>query len=148
MSLWDWTLQAYSRPGVPDACLDLQDAHGQNTPLLLWAVWAEGPDAAVLAEAVRMAKAWDGAVLSPIRTVRRTLKPVFAGIQDQAREGLREDIKAAELRAERVLMESLEALSGQHKGGTPALAALKAAAAAWGGGASDDALARLAEPLT
>jgi len=148
MSLWNWTLQAYGRPGVPDACLDLQDAHGQNTPFLLWAVWAEGPDAAVLAEAVRLAKAWDAAVLTPIRTVRRTLKPAFAGVEDKAREGLREDIKAAELRAERVLMESLEALSGHHKGGTPALAALKAAVAAWGGGASDDALARLAEPLT
>lgn len=148
MSLWDWTLQAYGRPGVPEACLDLQDEHGQNTPFLLWAVWAEGPAPEVLAEAARLAKAWDAAVLTPIRRVRRTLKAPFPLVDDRAREALREDIKAAELRAERLLMETLEGLSGHHKGGTPALAALKAAVAAWGGGASDDALALLAGPLT
>ncbi|WP_304172374.1 TIGR02444 family protein [Phenylobacterium aquaticum] len=148
MSLWDWTLQAYGQAGVPEACLDLQDEHGQNTPFLLWAVWAEGPKPEILAEAARMAKAWEAAVLAPIRKVRRTLKPPFPLVDDRAREALRDDIKAAELRAERVLMETLEQLSGHHKNGVPALEALKAATAAWGGGASDDALARLAGPLT
>src|SRR5262249_34016824 len=45
MSLWEWTLEAYARPGVPEATLSLQDRHGQNTSYLLWAVWAEGPSA-------------------------------------------------------------------------------------------------------
>ena len=39
MSLWGWTLEAYARPGVPEACLELQDEYGQNTSYLLWAVW-------------------------------------------------------------------------------------------------------------
>ena len=55
MSLWDWTLRAYAQPGVPEACLDLQDRHGQNTSLLLWAVWAEAADPALLARAAAVA---------------------------------------------------------------------------------------------
>ncbi len=147
MPLWDWTLVAYGQPGVPEACLDLQDLHGQNTSFLLWAVWAEGPDAAALAEGAKVAKAWDATVLVPIREIRRALKPAFPGVADDAREGLREDVKAAELRSERVLMESLEALAGSESGGHPALEALKAASAAWGTPAPDDALAVLAAAL-
>jgi uncharacterized protein (TIGR02444 family) len=147
MSLWEWTLEAYGRPGVAEATLALQDGHGQNTSLLLWAVWAEGPDPEVLARAVEVARAWDATVLSPIRKVRRDLKPPFPGVDDGAREGLRADVKDAELRAERVLMETLEHLSGHGCGGTPALEALRAASAAWGEAAPDDALAVLAAAL-
>lgn len=147
MSLWDWTLKAYAEPGVPDACITLQDAYGQNTAYLLWAVWAEGPDAEALAEGVRIAKAWGATVLSPLRVIRRALKPAFPGVDDGAREGLREDVKAAELRAERVLMETLEGLAGPTEGGHPALEALIAASKAWGKPAPDDALALLASVL-
>jgi hypothetical protein len=68
-------------------------------------------------------------------------------VDDGAREGLRADVKDAELRAERVLMETLEHLSGHGCGGTPALEALRAASAAWGEAAPDDALAVLAAAL-
>lgn len=148
MSLWDWTLDAYSQAGVPAATLSLQDAYGQNTAYLLWAVWAEGPDAAALRKGAEAAKAWDLKVLKPIREVRRALKPAFPPIGDEAREGLREDVKAAELRAERVLMETLEDLAPASRGGLPALQALKAASAAWGAPAPDDALAALAAALS
>ncbi len=147
MGLWDWTLSAYARPGVPDACLALQDQHGQMTSFLLWAVWAETADAALLARAADIARRWDRQTLTPLREVRRTLKPAFDGVGDKAREGLREDVKAAELRAERVLMEALGELSpGQ--GGAHALDALKAASAAWGTPAPEAALAELAAALT
>lgn len=148
MSLWDWTLEAYGQAGVPQATLALQDAHGQNTSFLLWAVWAEGPGPEALSQAVAAAKAWDAAVLVPIRDVRRTLKAAMPPVDDGAREGLREDVKAAELRAERVLMETLEGIAGASSGGHGALAALQAASAAWGRPAPDDALAVLARALT
>jgi uncharacterized protein (TIGR02444 family) len=148
VSLWDWTLEAYGRGGVPQATLTLQDAHGQNTSFLLWAVWAEAGDPALLARAAETAKAWDAKVLSPIRDIRRTLKPAFPPVDDGAREGLREDVKAAELRAERVLMETLASFAGASSGGTHALAALQAAAKAWGKPAPDDLLAQLAQALT
>src|SRR5450432_3416984 len=108
MGLWDETLAAYGRPGVPEACLTLQDAYGQNTSLLLWAVWAETADPGVLAEAADIARRWEALALAPVRAVRRALKPAFAGVADPPREDLREDVKAVELRAERVLMEALE----------------------------------------
>src|SRR5438552_11665020 len=111
MSLWDETLEAYGRPGVPEACLTLQDSYGQNTSFLLWAVWAETADPKVLAKAADAARRWEALALGPLRAVRRALKPAFPGVADAAREDLREDVKAVELRAERVLMESLEALT-------------------------------------
>ena len=146
MSLWDWTLETYGQPGVPRACLTLQDAHGQNTSLLLWAVWAEARDEALLARAADAAHRWDAVALNPIRAVRRALKAPLPPVADAAREGLREDVKAAELRAERVLMETLEAMGGR-QGGAPALEALTAASKAWGQPAPAEALAALAAAL-
>jgi uncharacterized protein (TIGR02444 family) len=146
VSLWDWTLKAYAQPGVPEACLALQDEHGQNTSLLLWAVWAEAADAARLASAAKLAHAWEAETLVPLRRVRRALKTPLPPVPDPAREALREDVKAAELRAERVLMETLEAI-GPERSGAPALSALKAASAAWGDPAPDEALAALAAAL-
>ncbi|HRD47526.1 MAG TPA: TIGR02444 family protein, partial [Caulobacter sp.] len=71
--LWDWALAVYARPGVPEATLALQDEHGFNTALLLWAAWA-GPDAEALANGVQTAVVWDETVLWPLRNVRRALK--------------------------------------------------------------------------
>lgn len=146
MSLWDWTLEAYARPGVPQACLMLQDEYGQNTSMLLWAVWAEAADPELLARAADVAHRWEAVALVPLRAVRRALKPPLAPVSDEAREGLRDDVKAAELRAERVLMETLEAM-GHHRGGAHALAALEAASSAWGKPAPANALAALAAAL-
>ena len=146
MGLWDWALRAYGRPGVPETCLTLQDSFGQNTTLLLWAVWAETADPALLARAAEVARRWEGLALTPIRQVRRALKAPFEGVEPEAREGLREDVKAVELRAERVLMETLEAMT-QEQGGAHALAALEAASAAWGTPAPHAALAALAAAL-
>ena len=148
MSLWDWTLEAYAQAGAPEACLALQDDYGQNTSFLLWAVWAEGADPATLEAAAAAGRRWDDEVLKPIRAVRRTLKAPFPEVDEGAREALREDVKSAELRAERVLMETFEALTGRRRGGRPALEALQAASRVWGKPAPDDALARLARALS
>ena len=147
MGLWRWALEAYAQPGVPEACLALQDDHGQNTCLLLWAVWAEGAEPSVMREAARVARAWEETVLTPIRLARRALKPAFPPVDDGAREDLRSQVKAAELQAERVLLETLERLA-EGRGGQPALQALKAASRAWGNPAQDGALARLAGALS
>ena len=146
MSIWEWALQAYARPGVPEACLALQDEHGQNTSLLLWAVRAETTDAALLARAVAAARAWDRAALVPLREVRRGLKPPLPPFEDEARVAFREEVKALELAAERLLLETLDSLD-EGQAGAGALAALKAASAAWGRPAPDNALAELAAAL-
>lgn len=150
MSLWDWTLDAYARPGVPEACLELQDRFGRNTSFLLWAAWAGGqgraPDEEGLDDAAIVARAWEAGVLAPLREVRRRLKPAWPPVDDACREGLREEVKAAELRAERVLMETLEVLTplaGEGDGH----AALSRAAEAWGGPPCPAELAALAAKI-
>jgi uncharacterized protein (TIGR02444 family) len=147
MSVWDWVLAAYARPGVPETCLELQDRYGQNTSLLLWAVKAETADPALLERAAEVTKAWDDTTLKPLRAVRRSLKPPFPPVADHAREKLREEVKAAELRAERTLIETLATMGKHAKGGTPALEALRAAVRATGSSAPDEMLARLALAL-
>ncbi|MFN3520982.1 MAG: TIGR02444 family protein [Phenylobacterium sp.] len=144
MAIWDWALAVYARPGVPEACLKLQDLHGQNTSLLLWAAYAGAQDEAILARACAIARTWDQTALLPLRAVRRGLKPPLPPVDDRAREGLRDDVKAAELRAERVLLETLELLG---TGGADAVSALRAASAAWGPRAPDAALVELARAL-
>jgi uncharacterized protein (TIGR02444 family) len=147
VAIWEWALDAYAQPGVPEACIHLQDAHGQNTSLLLWAVWAEAADPAVLERAADLARRWEGAALVPLREVRRALKAPCPPVADPAREGLRNDVKDAELRAERVLMETLEGLAPAASGGARAFDALKAASKAWRTPAPDEALAALAAAL-
>jgi uncharacterized protein (TIGR02444 family) len=136
-------LTAYERPGVPETCLKLQDEFGQNTSFLLWAICARPADAAVLDRAAETARAWDETALKPLRAVRRALKAPAPPVADPAREGLREDVKAAELRAERVLVETLETLShGAIQGA--AHDAVMAAVQAWGRPAPAETLAALA----
>jgi uncharacterized protein (TIGR02444 family) len=147
VGIWEWALQAYARPGAPEACLRLQDEFGQNTPLLLWAVWGEVKDPALLARGAETARAWEQLALVPLRAVRRALKSACPPFDDVAREALREDVKAAELRAERVLLETLASLSGDAPAGAHALEALKAASAAWKPSAPDAELAALAAAL-
>ncbi len=118
MSLWDWAVEAYGRD--PAAWLALQDDHGQNVPLLLWAAWAGTSEAAVLDRGAAVAREWEGSVTGPLRGVRRRLEP----------GAVREAVKAAELAAERVLLERLEPLAPRAEG-DPA-AAMAAASAAWG----------------
>ena len=146
MAIWEWVLEAYARPGVPQAALALQDRHGQNTSFLLWAVHAEVKDPALLARAAEAARAWDRTALSPLREVRRALKPTLPPFDDHSRETLREAVKGLELASERLLMETLDRMA-HRGGGAQALEALEAASAAWGQPAPAEALAVLAAAL-
>lgn len=146
MSIWDWALEAYAQPGVPEATLRLQDEYGQNTAFLLWAVYAEARDPELLARGAAAARAWDATALQPLRAVRRALKPSLDPFPDRARTALREEVKGLELAAERLLMETLESLSPA-RGGAAALEALEAASKAWDKPAPPEALAELAAAL-
>lgn len=146
MAIWEWVLEAYGRPGVPEATLKLQDEHGQNTSFLLWAIHAETSDADMLRRGAEAARAWDAMALKPLREVRRALKPPLPPFDDEARLAFRKEVNRLELESERLLMETLAGLS-ERRGGAPALIALEAASAAWGKPASPEALAELAAAL-
>jgi uncharacterized protein (TIGR02444 family) len=149
MRFWDWALEVYARPKVAEACLTLQDGHGQNPPYLLWAAWraAEGREADARA-AVDIVRRWDAEIGSPLRGVRRTLKAPMAGIADVPRQDFREAVKGLELQGERVLMESLEAISGQAGPPRDLLEGLREAAQATGDPPRDSALKQLADALS
>ena len=85
VSLWDFALTLYARPGVQAAGLTLQDEHGQSVPLLIWRLWANDRrvDAATLRAAAGLACDWEARVVAPLRTVRRA--PGRAGGADRRR---------------------------------------------------------------
>lgn len=152
MSLWDWALTAYAADGVADACVELQDAAGQNVPLLLWAGWcaSEGrtPDADALEAAGDTARVWQDTAIAPLRAVRRALKVRAPDLNDAAREAVRSQVKAVELEAERCLLAALEALAPKPSGAPrPPIDALVAAARVWSPMTPRAGLVRLAERL-
>lgn len=136
LRLWDWAVAAYAREGVEAACLGLQDGYDQNIPYLLWAAWAAATgralDTKTLEAGAETAKVWDGAAIEPLRAIRRRLKKPIPDMGDAARESLRAQVKAAELSAERLLLEDLETLAPEGKTqALPLATALVAAAKAW-----------------
>jgi uncharacterized protein (TIGR02444 family) len=133
--LWDWVLDAYARPGVPETCLKLQDEHAQNVSLLLWAIRTRPLGGAVLDRAAAAARSWDETTLHPLRAVRRRLKTPCPPVDDTAREGLRAEVKAAELHADGA------------PGHGSALEAATAAARAWGRPAPVETLAALTDAV-
>jgi uncharacterized protein (TIGR02444 family) len=143
-SFWDWALAAYDRPGVAEACLALQDDHGQQTAYLLWAAWAS-PPAGALADGAELARHWETAILGPVRQSRRALKTPLAPVEDDARLAVRETVKAVELDLERLLMAALERLSPPAAG--EALENLVRAGEAWGDPPPREALTRLSRAL-
>ncbi|WP_211115178.1 TIGR02444 family protein [Nitrospirillum amazonense] len=109
-AFWPYALDAYARPGVAQACLAAQDAHGADVPLLLWGAWAAGRGhtltEADLTAAATAAARWRAPVIEPLRQARRALKALAAGAPEN--EALRQAVKAAELEAERLYMAALE----------------------------------------
>lgn len=132
MSLWDWSVRVWAVEAVQVAGLDLQDAQGQNLPLLLWAAWCaqtgRAPDADDIEAACDTARVWQETTVAPLRAIRRTLKTRTPDLDDADRDAVRAQIKAIELDAERRLLAALEALapapSGQPKPVFPALVAV------------------------
>ena len=150
--LWNWAVRVYASDGVSEACLHLQDAAGQNVPLLLWAAWAARtgrvPDADALEAACDIARAWQETAIAPLRDVRRALKGRNPDLEDADREAVRSQVKAVELEAERRLLAALEALTPSPGGPPrPVLQALIAVARQWSPMTPRPGLTALAERL-
>jgi len=98
--LWAFSLAVYGGDGVADECLDLQERLGLDVNILLFAAFLGAVEAVQLEiqdiTAARAAVAdWQSEIVRPLRQVRRALKPMSA-------EGLRAQVKAAELEAEKI----------------------------------------------
>ena len=104
---WDYSLGIYAKPGVADACIDLQDEFGLDVNMLLACLWfsAAGPgrlDSDQIRECVGRTRDWQGKVVKPLRAVRRYCKEEPATLPDQLRDEFRPRLQAVELDAEHV----------------------------------------------
>lgn len=115
--LWAFSLAVYGRDGVADECLDLQERLGLDVNILLFAAFVgavetvrlESQDIAAAGAAVAD---WQSEIVRPLRHVRRALKPMST-------EGLRAQVKAAELEAEKIELAMLWQWSSQHLADRP-----------------------------
>lgn len=150
-ALWTWAVAAYGREGVGETCVALQDRDGQNVCLLLFGAWSAATGRALDDETVEAAcdtaRAWDTTAVAPLRAVRRALKAPVIDMDAEAREGVRTQVKAVELQAEKSLLADLAALAGPEGPPRDALTDLVRLAREWGGPLPRPALARLAERL-
>ena len=110
-TLWDFSVELYARPGVAEACLQMQDDCGADVCLLLAGLWLErrgvAASAARGAALVQLAAPWQAAVTAPLRQLRRAWKPLA---QDDGELGeLRRRLAELELQAERLLLQRLAA---------------------------------------
>jgi uncharacterized protein (TIGR02444 family) len=107
--LWSFSLTLYARPGVEQACLQLQSA-GVSVCLLLCGAWLGQRGIACNEQRLQqlrgVTRAWDADVVQPLRALRVQWK--FAATQDAELHSLREQVKTLELEAERILLLRLE----------------------------------------
>ena len=111
---FDWSVDHYARDGVEPLLLRLQDDFDFNVNLILWGCWAanhfeEIPEA-LWRQAFEQSDGWAKNVTASLRHARRYLK-VATDQEDEAALTLREDVKNAELTAERIEQSRLEALA-------------------------------------
>jgi uncharacterized protein (TIGR02444 family) len=111
VTLWEFALAAWERPDVRATCVQLQDEHHQCVSLLLWRAWAasEGRSvgAGLMRTAIELARPWERDVVAPLRAARRALDNPFEGLAEPTRGRLRDETSAAELAAEKALLEAL-----------------------------------------
>ncbi len=105
--LWEYSVATYRVEEVAAACLTLQDAFAVDVNLLLYAAWLAHSNRRLSADHLKavdeLVGEWRESVVQPLRALRRQLR----GYQQAA--GVREEIKALELRAEREQQDMMHA---------------------------------------
>ncbi len=104
---WDFALDVYRRPGVSDACLELQENQQVDVNLLLFVCWigvsGRGRlSAEEIGLCIETVRPWHDTVVRPLRAVRRTLKGGLGSAPAGLADGLRRQIQAREIDAEHI----------------------------------------------
>ena len=111
-SLWAWSLRATEVADARDALLALQDGHGLNGSLMLWAVWCEAAGLCLTDEDARriveQVHPMDRYAVRRLREVRRYAASPRPGYGADALSALRAQVYRAELAAERLIQTRLE----------------------------------------
>lgn len=150
---WQFSLDFYARPGVADACLELQDSADVDVNVLFFVLYLAAQERQVgrgdVARIDAGIKAWRDEAVVPLRTLRRRLKTGIAPLASTETESLRSAVKRIELEAEHLEQQWLERSHPCATVGEPAasrIAAAQANIAAYGellNGLSDPPVATL-----
>ena len=120
LGFWNFSLAVYSKPGVADACITLQDEFGVDVNILLYLFFraANGVrlSAADVAQLDQRVGDWRNQVVKPLRHVRRELKQIVASDDFDGAANLRAQIKKVELQSERLQQQALEELGSTFSG--------------------------------
>jgi uncharacterized protein (TIGR02444 family) len=118
ISLWDFALACWAKPGFEAAALRLQDRDGLDVGTILFCLWAAGRSAtphgatplglAQLGAVLATARPWRENVILPMRRARRRLKAAVPSVDPAQVQDLVGMMSKAELSAERHLLEALE----------------------------------------
>jgi len=109
-ALWRFSLGFYARRGVAEAFLDLQDRHGKDVNLLLYALWHGLSGRGRLTEAGL--ETADAAIAAPRRDLIQPLRALRRATKGEDGAGaVHAALKTAELEAERLAQVRLAALA-------------------------------------
>ena len=115
--LWSFALTIYQRDAVAPACLDLQEHCKIDVPLMLCAVFACLQGKAIsdedLTQLHNLASPWQSDIVQSLRRIRTQLKTSPSPAPNAVTEDLRGKVKAAELAAEKIQLEMMEAWVSQ-----------------------------------
>ena len=113
-SLWDFAVDFYQHAPIKTACLTLQDEAAADVCVLLAVVWLgkkgkqlTGAETALLISTVEV---WQQQMTLPLRQLRKQIKSFIEGNYSLDAEPIYQQIKAAELQAERATLQQLQAL--------------------------------------
>jgi len=132
---WRFAVTLYGRSGVAPACLALQDKWQVDVSLMIAMLYAglvaaRPIDAAAVAAADAAVAGWRTSVVQPLRRTRQEMKGMPALARHAAARDLREQIKAAELKAEQIeLMELARWIADRPASGDSRINAASIAAA-------------------
>ena len=114
VSLWDYAVEIYCRPGMSDLCLMFQDDYGADVSIILFISWCSTQgiriDDQLLTRVEQSVGVWNRDVVAPLRGMRRELKLDSRGITRKTVSAFREKLKALELEAEHLELNTLAGL--------------------------------------
>lgn len=117
---WDFSIEVYQVPHVEDGLILMQDRHGLDVNLILLCCWLGGSGVRLKEKSMltllEKTTDWRQNIVEPLRQLRRVMKRDFPVLEGRSTENVRQQIKKAELDAEKfqqdLLYEMLQSLPG------------------------------------
>ena len=110
--LWSFSVSIYEKEGVASACLNLQNQCQIDIAMMLAVIFACRHGKFISDESIvelqRLATPWQCKIVKPLRQIRTLLKTGPLPAPNKQTNELRDNIKALELIAEKIQMETMQ----------------------------------------